>query len=334
VLSDFSVMRKGAVLAVSSSLLASLAIKEEVDPQELGGWQLHSEVTGFADMVVDTDEEALETIKRFLDYLPSHHNEAPPVRPVPAGSGGRMGEILRHVPVSRTEVYDVRKIIRTIVDADSFFELKPRFGRVATTGLARLDGRTVGIIANNPLYKGAAMDTEACEKITSFVVLCDSFNIPLVLFVDTPGFVIGTEAERRRAPGKIMNMMNALALTTVPKLSVILRKSYGQAYLNMCGGRNSDEVAAWPTAEVSFMDPSFAVKIVHGLNQGDPGYAEALEAMNRDNAVWDIASIYAVQSVIRPEQTRDYLIRMLEVHRLRLTNGVGQHLMRAWPTSF
>lgn len=334
VLSDFNVMRKGAVLAVSSSLLASLAIKEEVDPQELGGWQLHAEVTGFADMVVDTDEEALDAIRRFLDYLPSHHNEAPPVRAVPAGSGARMRDVLRHLPASRTQVYDVRRIIRDVVDADSYFELKPRFGKVATTGLARLDGRTVGIVANNPLYKGAAMDTEACEKITSFIVLCDSFNIPLVLFVDTPGFVIGTEAERRRAPGKIMNMMNALALTTVPKLSVILRKSYGQAYLNMGGGRNSDEVAAWPTAEVSFMDSGFAAKIVSGLDPGDPGYAEALERMSRDSEVWDIASIYAVQSVIRPELTRDYLVRMLDVHRLRLTGGVGQRQMRAWPTSY
>ena len=334
VLADFSVMRKGAVLAVSSSLLASLAIREEVDPQKLGGWELHSEVTGFADMVVDTDEEALDAIKRFLDYLPSHHNEAPPVRAVPAGSGADMARVLDHLPLSRTQVYDVRKIVRAVVDKDSFFELKPRFGKVVATGLARLDGRTVGIIANNPLYKGAALDTDACEKMTSFTVLCDSFNIPLVMFVDTPGFVIGTEAERRRAPGKIMNHMNALSLTTVPKLSVILRKSYGQAYLNMGGGRNSDEVAAWPTAEVSFMDPAFAVKIVHGLNPGDPGYEDALAGMNRDNEVWDMASVYAVQSVIRPEQTRDYLIRMLEVHRLRLTNGVGQHLMRAWPTSY
>jgi len=334
VLSDFNVMRKGAVLAVSSSLLASLAIREEVDPQALGGWQLHSEVTGFADLVVDDDEEAIDAIKRFLSYLPGHHNEAPPVHPVPAGSGAQMPDILRHLPPSRTQVYDVRKVIRAVVDAESFFELKARFGKVATTGLARLDGRTVGVVGNNPLYKGAAMDAESCEKITSFIVLCDSFNIPIVMFVDTPGFVIGTEAERRKAPGKIMNMMNALALTTVPKLSVILRKSYGQAYLNMGGGRNSDEVAAWPTAEVSFMDASFAVKIVHGLEPGSPGYEEALEAMNRDSEVWDIASIYAVQSVIRPEETRDYLIRMLEVHRLRLTHGVGQRLMRAWPTSY
>jgi len=334
VLSDFCVMRKGSVLAVSSSLLASLAIKEEVDPEELGGWRLHAEVTGFADMVVDTDEEAMDAIKRFLSYLPSHHNEAPPVRPVPAGSGAGMKDILRHLPAKRTQVYDVRKVIRDVVDADSFLELKPRFGKVAVTGLARLDGRTVGILANNPLHKGGAMDTEACEKMTSFVVLCDSFNIPLVMFVDTPGFVIGTDAERKRAPGKIMNHMNALALTTVPKLSVMLRKSYGQAYLNMGGGKNSDEVAAWPTAEVSFMDASFAVKIVHGLEPGQPGFDEALARMAKDSEVWDIASVFAVQSVIRPEETRDYLIRMLDVHRLRLTHGVGQHLMRAWPTSY
>jgi len=334
VMADFNVMRKGAVLAVSSSLLASLAIKEEVDPQDLGGWRLHAEVTGFADAVVETDEEAMEAIKRFLSYLPNHHNEAPPVAPVPAGSGAGMRDVLRHLPERRTQVYDVRKVIRDVVDADSFLELKPRFGKVAVTGLARMDGRTVGIVANNPLHKGGAMDTEACEKMTSFVVLCDSFNIPLVMFVDTPGFVIGTDAEKKRAPGKIMNHMNALSLTTVPKLSVVLRKSYGQAYLNMGGGKNSDEVAAWPTAEVSFMDSTFAVKIVHGLDPGDPGYDEALARMSKDSEVWDIASVYAVQSVIRPEETRDYLIRMLEVHRLRLSNGVGQHLMRAWPTSY
>ena len=334
VLSEFSVMRKGAVLAVSSSLLASLAIKEKIDAEELGGWRLHSEVTGFADVVVDTDEEALDAVRTFLGYMPAHCNEAPPERPVPAGSGEGMRDVLNLLPSSRTQVYDVRKIIRTIVDRDSFFELKARFGKVAVTGLARLAGRAVGIIANNPLVKGGALDSDACDKITSFLVLCDSFNIPLVMFVDTPGFVIGTDAERKRAPGKIMNFMNALALVTMPKLSVILRKSYGQAYLNMGGGRNSDEVAAWPTGEVSFMDPQFAVQVVHSIEPGQPGFDEALAQMSRDSEVWDMASVYAAQAVIRPRETRDYLIRMLDVHRLRMSNGVGQHLMRAWPTSF
>jgi acetyl-CoA carboxylase carboxyltransferase component len=334
VLSDFSVMRKGAVLAVSSPLLASLAIKEAVDPEALGGWRLHAEVTGLVDAVVDTDEQAMDAIRTFLGYLPGHHNEAPPQRPVPAGSGAAMADLLYILPPRRTQVYDMRRIVRAIVDADSLFELKARFGRTAVTALARLDGHTVGIIANNPLYKGGALDVDACEKITSFLVLCDSFNIPIVMLVDTPGFVIGTEAERRRAPGKIMNWMNALQLVTVPRISVILRKTYCQAYLNMGCGRNSDEVAAWPTAEISFMDPQFGVRVVHGVEPGQPEFAGLLAQMDRDSEVWDAASIHAVQSVIRPPDTRDYLIRTLQVHSLRLSHGVGQHLMRAWPTSF
>jgi methylmalonyl-CoA decarboxylase subunit alpha len=331
---DFSVMRKGAIMAVSSPRLVSLAVKEAIDPEEIGGWKLHSELTGLVDMVVDTDEQALEAIRRFLSYMPSHHNEAPPVVPVTEGSGQGMKNILDLVPVYRTQVYDVRKVIRAIVDNDSFLEMKPRFGKVAVTALARLDGRTVGIVANNPMHKGGALDTDACEKITSFIVMCDSFNIPLVMLVDTPGFIIGLDAERKRAPGKIMNFMSALSLVTVPKISVILRKSYGQAYLNMGGGRNSDEVAAWPTAEVSFMTPAFAVDIVHGLSPGQPGFEEALAEMERGNNVYDIASIYAVQSVILPHETRDWLIRTLEVHRLRLTNGVGKHLMHTWPSTY
>jgi acetyl-CoA carboxylase carboxyltransferase component len=334
VLSDFSVIRKGAVLAVSSSLLASLAIREEVDPEELGGWRLHAEVTGQVDLVVERDEEALDAIRRFLGYLPSHHREPPPVRAVTAGSGEAMARILELLPHKRTQVYDVRKIVRAIVDAGSFFEMKARFGKTAVTGLARLDGRSVGIVANNPQFKGGALDVDACEKITRFLVLCDSFNIPIVMLVDTPGFVIGTEAERRRAPGRIMNWMNALQLCTVPRISIILRKTYGQAYLNMGGGRNSDEVAAWPTAEISFMDPTFGVRVVHGIEPGQPGFDELLAQMDRDSQPWDAAANHAVQSVIRPQDTRDWLIRTLGIHRLRLTGGVGEQRMRAWPTSY
>ena len=332
--SDFSVMRKGAIMAVSSPRLVSLAIKETIDPEEIGGWRLHSEVTGLIDMVVDTDDEALQAIRTFLGYLPSHHNEAPPVHAVTPGSGEDMESIVSFLPNSRTQVYDVRKILRTVFDRDSLFEVKSRFGKVAMTALARLEGRTVGVIANNPLHKGGALDTDACEKITSFIVMCDSFNIPLVMFVDTPGFIIGLDAERKRAPGKIMNFMSALSLVTVPKISIILRKSYGQAYLNMGGGRNSDEVAAWPTAEISFMNPHFAAEIVHGLTPGEEGFDTVLQAMERDSSVYDIAANYGIQSVILPHETRAYLIRMLEVHRLRLSNGVGQHLMRTWPTTY
>lgn len=334
VLSDFNVMRKGAIMAVSSPLLASLAIGEQVDPEELGGWRVHSETTGFADRVVDTDAEALEEIRRFLSYLPSHQDQPPPEAEVPAGSGGRMSRILDELPSSRTKVYDIRRIIAALCDTQSFLELKPRFGKAAVIGLGRLDGRTVGIVANNPISRGGALDTDACDKITGFLVLCDSFNIPIVMLVDTPGFVIGTEAERRRAPGKIMNFMNALSLVTVPKISVIIRKSYGQAYLNMGGGRNSDEVVAWPTAEVSFMEPQFGVRIVHGLSPGDSGYDDAMAEMSRDSTIWDMASVFAVQAVIRPEDTRAYLINALAVHRSARTGGIGRHRLANWPTSY
>jgi acetyl-CoA carboxylase carboxyltransferase component len=331
---DFAVMQKGATMAVSSPRLVSMALGEKVDTEALGGWRLHAEITGLVDQVVDREEEALEAIRRFLSYLPNHHNEAPPDAPVPAGSGAEMERIFSILPESRTQVYDMRRVVRSITDKDTMFELKPRFGKSAVTALARLGGKSVGIIANNPLHRGGALDADACRKIVDFLVLCDSFNVPIVLLVDTPGFQIGTEAEKAGAPGRIMNFMNAMTLVTVPRLSVIIRKSYGRAYVCMGGGRHSDDIAAWPTAEVSFMSPEFATKIVHGVGVGEPGFEEKFAQIRQGSDVWGLASVYAAQAVIRPEQTREYLIRMLEVYKLRITKGVGQHLMRTWPTSY
>jgi methylmalonyl-CoA decarboxylase subunit alpha len=331
---DFAVMHKGATMAVSSPRLIEMAMNEKADLEELGGWRMHAEVTGLVDQVVDTEPEVFQAIRRFLSYLPSHHNEAPPETPVPAGSGAEMSKVFSLLPESRTQVYDMRRVVTAIADKDSLFELKPRFGKSALTGLARLGGRSVGIVANNPLHRGGALDADACRKITDFLVLCDSFNVPIVLLVDTPGFQIGTEAEKSGAPGKIMNFMNAMTLLTVPRLSVIIRKSYGRAYVCMGGGRHSDEVAAWPTAEVSFMSPDFATRIVHGVKPGDPGFAEKLAEIEQASDVWGLAEVFAAQAVIKPEDTREYLARMLEVYRLRMSKGVGQHLMRSWPTSY
>ena len=333
-LSDFAVMHKGATMAVSSPRLVSMALGEKVSADDLGGWRLHAEITGLTDQVVDTEDEVFEALRKYLSYMPGHHREAPPDAPVPAGSGADMDQVLGYLPESRTQVYDMKKVIRAVVDKDTLFELKPRFGKSAVTALARLGGKSVGVVANNPLHRGGALDADACRKIVDFIVMCDSFNVPLVILVDTPGFQIGTDAERAGAPGKIMNFMNAMTLVTVPHISVIVRKSYGRAYVCMGGGRHSDEVAAWPTAEISFMSPEFATKIVHGVGVGDPGFDEAFASIRQGSDVWGLASVYATQAVIRPEHTRDYLIRMLDVYKLRMTKGVGQHLMRAWPTSY
>ncbi len=334
-MSDFCVMRKGAIMAVSSPRLISMATGREVDPEELGGWRVHSEVSGLVDQVVDTDEEAIDAIKQFLSYLPSHHKEAPPVHPVPPGSDEAIKDVMKLVPEASNQVYDMRKVIASIVDKGSMFEMKARFGKTLVTALARLDGRTIGVIANNPLFKGGAIDADACQKVQSFMVLCDSFNIPIVMLVDQPGFLIGVEGEQKGVTGKVMNWLNAMTLCTVPKISIILRKSYGLAVSNMGAGGNADEVCCWVTAEVSFMKPEFGAKVVFGASPDEPEkFKEAVAKMNKGSTPYDMAAIYTAQNVIDPRDTREYLKRMLEIHRLRLTGGVGEHLMRTWPTSY
>ena len=331
VISDVVFARKGAVMAVTSPRVTSLAISQEITPEELGGWKLHTEVTGLVDKAFDTDEEVLDAVRRFLSYMPSHGREAPPRRA--PGEAQDQAALLDLVPEARRRVYDMRRVVEVIADKGTVFELKERFGRALVTALARIDGRTVGFIANNPRHKAGSIDPDACDKAVSFIVLCDSFNIPIVSLVDQPGFYIGVEGERKRAPGKIMNWMNALSLVTVPRFSVILRKSYGQAYLNMGGGRNADEVLAWPTADLGFMEPRLAVNVLHGVREADEPerFAELAAELDRDTEAWDLAGLYEAQYVIDPRETRSHLARLLEVYEGR---QVGERLLANWPTTY
>jgi acetyl-CoA carboxylase carboxyltransferase component len=335
-MSDFVVMRKGAIMAIASPNVTSIAIGKSITAEELGGWKLLTGISGLADMAVDTDKQAIDAIKRFLSYLPSHNMAPPPEAPVPPGSDEGSKKILDIMPESRNQVYDSRKIVQAIADKDSTFELKERYGKSIATVLARLDGKSVGFIANNPLFKGGALDADACNKVTSFMVLCDSYNIPLVFLVDVPGFLIGLEGELRGMPGKVINWMNAMTLVTVPKITVMMRKNYGQAFINMAGGKNADEVACWPTADLGFMDPAVSVNVLYGVKyEDDPERFKQLKAeVERDTSAWGLAELYEAQTVIDPRDTREYLIRTLEVHRMRLKNGVGEHLLRNWPTSY
>jgi acetyl-CoA carboxylase carboxyltransferase component len=244
--------------------------------------------------------------------------------------------MLELIPESAAQVYDVRKIIAAFVDKGSFFEVKDRFGRSITTGLVRLNGRTVGIVANNPLFKGGSMDADACSKATDFIVLCDSFNIPLVFLHDQPGFLIGPDAEKRGVIGKVINWMNAVLQVTVPRISIILRKSYGRGFINMGGAGTSDEISAWWTAEVSFMNPRTAVTVVHGITEEDDPerFNDLLKEMARNGGAYDLAAVYGVKEVLDPRETREYLKEALDVHTLRLSGGVGQHKLANWPTSY
>lgn len=332
--SDFAVMKKGSIMSVSSPRLVSMAIGEKIDLEKLGGWRLHADETGLIDRFVDTDTEAMTEIKQFLSYLPSNNAELPPKYKPLEDDTQLQEQILEILPERQAQVYDMRKIVEIIIDKGSFFEIKPRFGKAGLVGLARLNGKSVGIVANNPQFGGGALSQEACRKIIDFQVMCDSFNIPIIRLMDTPGFVVGMEAERKGAPGWIMNFMNSSCLVTVPSITVICRKAYGRAYVAMGGGRHNDEMIAWPTAEVSFMDPNFATSIVHGVDSGEEGFEEALANIQKDSAIWDMATIFSIQNIIKPQETREYLIRMLEVYRLRKNGGIGEHLMRTWPTSY
>jgi acetyl-CoA carboxylase carboxyltransferase component len=230
----------------------------------------------------------------------------------------------------------VRKVVAAICDRGSVFPLKDRFARTAFTALARIDGRTVGILASNPMYKAGALDPDACDKAISLLILCDSFNIPIVILADTPGFLIGVEGERRKAPGKVINFMQALQMCTVPKFSIVMRKSYGQAYLNMGGTRNSDEMLGWFTADVGFMDPNVGVNVVYGVRQEDDPqrFAELVEEVRRDSSAYDLAGIFAAQAIIDPRESRAWLSRLLEVHSRKPARGIGKHLLGGWPTTF
>lgn len=337
VLSDFVVIRKGAVMALSSPKLIAMATGETVEPEELGGWMLHTRVTGFADAAVDTDEEAIDMIKRFLSYMPSHSGELPPkVEYVTtAEEESKRAETLRTlVPTARTQGYDMRRVLSYIADKGSVLELKSGYGRSVLTALARINGQVVGILASNPFFKGGAMDADACSKATGMLVLCDSFNIPIITLVDQPGFLVGIDVERRGMAGRVMNWMNALSLVTVPKISIIIRKTYGQALLNMGMGGNVDQQCAWTTADISFMDPNHGVSIVHNIKeQDDPErFAELREEMSKDTSAYAAARVLSVENVIDPRETRDYLTRMLEIH---CAGGkcLSAGYLRDWPTT-
>ena len=330
---DFSVMRRDATFSVSSPKVISVALSQELSPEQLGGSDVHADVTGLIDQVTDTDEEAIAALRRFLSYMPANNTEAPPAsaEPVSAHPDSAVDAL---IPIARNKVYDGRKLIESLADVGSVMPYRTRYGRTLETALVRLNGQVAGVIASNPMRKGGAIDGPSCDKMTEFVVLCDSFNIPIVILADTPGFLVGLQPELDGVAGKIMNNLRALALATVPKIAVVVRKSYGQAYINL-GGGVADVLATMTTGEVGFVDPAVGVSVVHNrkAQDGDAEYAALLDQMVVSNSPYELAGIFAAQAVITPGETRGWLIRMLDVYRLRPTGGVGQHRLATWPTS-
>ncbi|MCF8568359.1 methylmalonyl-CoA decarboxylase [Alicyclobacillus tolerans] len=336
--SDFVVQVKGTCMAVAGPRMLEMATGENISAEDLGGWKLHAEVTGQADAFATDEDEALEQMRRFFRCMPSNADEEPPlVRS--EDSPERLIDADALVPTRRNRAYDMKKLVRAVVDEGSFFELKPFYGRALITGLARLGGRVVGVVANQPLVNAGAAGPDESDKAIEFICLCDSYHIPLVFLHDIPGFRVGSAAEQKKMATKIMVWNQALAWSTVPKLSVVIRKSIGAAYGNMCGpGMGADFVVAWPTAEISFTGPEVGVNVVYGreLSQANDPAAKRQELLDQwafDSSPYKAAGKHLIDDVIDPRETRKFLCKSLEL-ACRKNGSKSQRLLANWPTGY
>jgi methylmalonyl-CoA decarboxylase subunit alpha len=331
---DFVVQVKGSSISISGPRALGIAIGQTYTGEEMGGWEVHSKVTGMADVVAENENSCFKIIKEYLAYMPSNNSELPPKKGVPGGSEQRIEGIIDILPENNKRSYDMHKIIECIVDGGKHFELKPEFGKMLITCLARINGEVVGIIANNPIVNVGAMDTSALEKLTSFLCLCDSYNIAIIFLHDTPGHLVGKEAETKKVSEKVVNALQALFQVTVPKVSIVVRKTYGQAMVNMCGpGAGPDFIAAWPSAEIGFMEPQIAAEVVFG------SYSKSrrkllVDKMIKDSSPYPAAGAYYIQDIIDPRETRNYIIRILKIVRSSKNKGIGEHRLANWPKKF
>lgn len=337
---DFVVMVKGSCMAVSGPRVLEVALGEKITPEELGGWELHAEVTGQVDAFAEDDEHCLQIVREFVGYMPSYCDEEPPYVPTADPPDRKLDEIINILPDKPNRVYDMYQIIKAMVDDGKYLSLKPYFGKALITCLARMGGRTVGIIASQTMYNAGATGPDECEKATSFIVLCDSFNIPLIFLVDTPGNLVGAPAEKRKIPLKIMVWMEALAFATVPKITIIVRKAYGMAISHMCGTNcGPDFIAAWPSADISFMSPEAAANVVYlrRIEAADDPQAEReklIKQMEYESAPWQAAAKGLLDDVIDPGDTRKYIIDRLDILRGCRGGFISSKNLQSWPTGF
>jgi len=328
-LADFVPMVDGnSFMALGGPPLVRAAVGEDVTEEELGGAEVHNKHSGVADQRYDNDEECLDAIKDYLSYFPSNCEERPasieftgdPDRE----EGGDLRESLLDVlPESRRRAYDMHDLLAAIVDDGEMFEMKPEFGRQLITAFARLEGRPVGLVANNPMGgMGGALDNDSADKAARFVNLCDSFNIPLCFFQDVPGFMVGTKVEKAGIIRHGAKMLHEVSRATVPKLTVIVRKAYGAGYYVMCGkAYEPDMLVAWPTAEISVMGPNGMVEIFSRKMAQNIDDDDELEERKRQLVqmiepyidIYKVAERGLIDEVIDPRETRDYLLRGLEL---------------------
>ncbi len=329
-LADFVPMVKGrGSMALAGPHLVRAAVGEDVTQEELGGSRVHCRKSGVGDLEVADDEECIARIKQYLSFFPSHCEERPPVRGCSDPVDRMDDELLDVLPESNRKPYDMYDVIRRVVDDGEWLDLKPQFAKTIITCLARMGGRPVGIVANQPRQLGGILDNDSADKAARFVNLCNAFGIPLVFLMDVPGFMVGTKVEAAGIIRHGAKMLYAVANATVPKVTVVLRKAYGAGYYVMNGrAYEPDLIVAWPSAEISVMGAEGAVEIVFRKQveeAEDPAAkkAELIEAYRKIIDVYIAARNDMVDDVIDPRETRPTIIRALEM-------AEGKRIERPW----
>lgn len=319
-LTDFVIMVEGtSYMFVTGPEIVKSVLNEDVTFESLGGATVHSQTSGVSHFHAADEATAIQLIKSLLSYLPQNNLEEPPIVKTGDDPTRMDRDIASIVPSDPDRPYDVKDVINRVMDSSSFLEVQVQWAPNIVIGLGRLDGRSVGIIANQPKFYAGALDNNSSIKAARFIRFCDSFNIPIITFVDVPGFLPGADQEHHGVIRNGAKLLYAYCEATVPKLTVILRKAYGGAY-DVLGSKHirADFNFAWPTAEIAVMGPEGAIKIVYRKEVAeakDPGVVKRLAEEYREKFAnpYVAAERGYLDDVIEPQETRPRLIKALEV---------------------
>ncbi|MCP5027569.1 MAG: hypothetical protein GY929_14935 [Actinomycetia bacterium] len=337
--SDFVVQVRGSVMAVTSPRVFEIATGEVIGFEELGGVDVHSRVTGQIDRAAETFDEGYADVRRWLSYLPPNA-WTPAPRTDTRASTEADHSLADLVPNRRSRGYDMRRFCQNLLDHGSFFELQPLYARNLTAGLGRLDGFSVGVVGNNPMFNAGVLDPEACRKAIRLMCLCDAFNLPVIFLMDVPGFMVGQKVEHDRILSLAIRFVEALSNMSTPTLTVTLRKGFGLAYPAMNGsGMEASSLYSWPGAEIGFMDPDVGVNVAYAarLADLDPEAAEAerqrlVAEISSATSPYEAAGTLRIDEVIDPADTRKVLVEDLRQLEGRRVPPPEQRILSYWPT--
>src|SRR2546425_1741693 len=327
---DVVIMRDGnASMYLGSPRMAEMVIGEKVTLEEMGGARMHTGVSGCGHFLVESDEEGIDVARRYLSYFPTSWREDPPPAPPAAAASDR--SVRNLIPEDENKAFDVYELIEVLVDSGSFLEVERRWDKELVVVYARIDGRVVGLVANQPKQRGGVLFVDSSDKAARFIWTCNAFNIPLVFLADVPGFMIGTQVERQGIIRAGAKMISAVSEATVPKLSVILRKAYGAGLYAMAGPAfEPDSCIALPGARIAVMGPEAAINAVFydqiQAIEDESERAKRVEELRREYAEeidnLHLASELVVDAVIQPEDLREEIARRL---------ALSMSKRRQWP---